>query len=234
VAKIKDNKSYMERILIDSLREHIGGEVVINGWVDVARFQGKMAFFDFRDRSGKVQGVVFGKPEVLEIAKDLKSEYVVVVTGKVNARPEKMINANVQNGDIEMEITGIEIISPAEAMPFDLGGDLNLDTLLDNRPLILRRERERAIFKIQHEILVAYRQFLTDNGFTEFQAPKLCAGTLEGSRSYIVPFRLNPGIFYSLAQSPQLYKQLLMVGVFERCFRFGRFVRDEATLGDCE
>jgi aspartyl-tRNA synthetase len=138
----------MERILIDSLREHIGSEVTINGWVDVARFQGKMAFFDFRDRSGKVQGVVFGKPEVLEIAKDLKSEYVVAVTGKVNARPEKMINANVQNGDIELEITGIEIISPAEAMPFDLDSDLNLDTLLDNRPLILRRERERAIFKV--------------------------------------------------------------------------------------
>lgn len=227
MAKIKDNKSYMERILIDSLRAHIGGEVVINGWVDVARLQGKMAFFDFRDRSGKVQGVVFGKPEVLEIAKELKPEYVVAVTGKVNARPEKMINANVQNGDIEMEITGIEIISPAEAMPFDLDGDLNLDTLLDNRPLILRRERERAIFKIQHEILVAYRQFLTDNGFTEFQAPKLVGGDAEGGAE-VFKVKYFKGVEASLATSPQLYKQI-MAGVFERVFAVGPTFRAEKS-----
>src|SRR3989338_8757694 len=101
----------MQRTLIGELKEHVGKEVTINGWVDVARNQGKMAFFDFRDRSGKVQGVVFGKPEVLEIAKTLKQEWVVAVTGKVNERPEKMVKADVLNGDIELEITGIDILS---------------------------------------------------------------------------------------------------------------------------
>ena len=147
----------MERTLIAELSAHKGQEVMIQGWVDVARLQGKMAFFDFRDRTGKVQGVVFGKPEVLEVANELKFSYVVAVTGLVNERPEKMRNDKVQNGDIELEITKIEILAAAEAMPFDLDSDLNLDTLLDYRPLTLRRERERAMFKIQSEILVGLR-----------------------------------------------------------------------------
>lgn len=217
----------MERILISSLPEHIGTEVKINGWVDVARLQGKMAFFDFRDRTGKVQGVVFGKPEILEIATELKPEYVVSVTGKVNARPEKMINHNVENGHIELEVTNIEILNPADPMPFDLDGDLNLDTLLDNRPLILRRERERAIFKVQHEILVAYRQFLIKNGFTEFQAPKLVGGDAEGGAE-VFKVKYFKGVEASLATSPQLYKQI-MAGVFERVFAVGPTFRAEKS-----
>ena len=217
----------MERVLIGALREQIGGEVTIKGWVDVSRFQGKMAFFDFRDRTGKVQGVVFGKPEVLEIAKDLKPEYVVGVTGKVNARPEKMVNANVQNGDIELEITGIEVINSAEAMPFDLDSDLNLDTLLDYRPLILRRERERAIFKVQHVIVNTYREFLIANGFTEFQAPKLVGGDAEGGAE-VFKVKYFKGVEASLATSPQLYKQI-MAGVFERVFAVGPTFRAEKS-----
>ena len=217
----------MERVLIGSLREQIGSEVIIKGWVDVARFQGKMAFFDFRDRTGKVQGVVFGKPEVLEIAKNLKPEYVVGVTGKVNSRPEKMVNTNVQNGDIELEITGIEVINPAEAMPFDLDSDLNLDTLLDYRPLILRRERERAIFKVQHVIVNAYREFLINNGFTEFQAPKLVGGDAEGGAE-VFKVKYFKGVEASLATSPQLYKQI-MAGVFERVFAVGPTFRAEKS-----
>ena len=217
----------MERVLIGALREQIGSEVTINGWVDVSRFQGKMAFFDFRDRTGKVQGVVFGKPEVLEIAKDLKPEYIVGVTGKVNARPEKMVNANVQNGDIELEITGIEVINSAEAMPFDLDSDLNLDTLLDYRPLILRRERERAIFKVQHVIVNTYREFLIANGFTEFQAPKLVGGDAEGGAE-VFKVKYFKGVEASLATSPQLYKQI-MAGVFERVFAVGPTFRAEKS-----
>jgi aspartyl-tRNA synthetase len=235
VAKIKDNKSYMERILIDSLRAHIGGEVVINGWVDVARFQGKMAFFDFRDRSGKVQGVVFGKPEVLEIAKDLKSEYVVAVTGKVNARPEKMINANVQNGDIELEITNIVILNETVVLPFPIGGDTRLideSVRLKYRYLDLKSERMQKNIRIRHTVQKFIRDYLTAENFVEVETPLLSAPTLEGSRSYIVPSRLNPGTFYSLPQSPQQYKQLLMVGGFERYFQFARCMRDEDTRGD--
>ncbi|MBP6881693.1 MAG: aspartate--tRNA(Asn) ligase [Candidatus Pacebacteria bacterium] len=217
----------MERILISELKTYIGQEVKIEGCVDVARLQGKMAFFDFRDRTSKVQGVVFGKPEVLEVATELKFGYVVAVIGKVNERPEKMRNDKVINGDIELEITGIEILSPAEAMPFDLDSDLNLDTLLDYRPLTLRRERERAIFKIQSEILIAYRSFLNGEGFTEFQAPKLVGGDAEGGAE-VFKVKYFKGVEASLATSPQLYKQI-MAGVFERVYAVGPTFRAEKS-----
>ena len=121
----------MNRTLISQLNKHIEEEVIINAFVDVARLQGKMAFFDFRDRSGKVQGVVFGKPEVLEIAKELKEESSVAITGVVNKRPEKMVNEKVENGDIELEITGIEVLNMSDAMPFDINDpELKLETVL--------------------------------------------------------------------------------------------------------
>lgn len=217
----------MERTLISELNTHIGKTVLINGSVDVARDQGKMAFFDFRDRTGLVQGVVFGKPEVLEVAKTLKPEFVIAVTGIVNARPEKMRKEGVQNGDIELEITNIAVISTASPMPFDMDSDLNLDTLLDNRPLTLRRKRERAIFKVQSEILVAYRAFLGGEGFTEFQAPKLVGGDAEGGAE-VFKVKYFKGVEASLATSPQLYKQI-MAGVFERVFAVGPTFRAEKS-----
>lgn len=217
----------MERTLIKDLKTTVGQEVLINCIVSVARQQGKMAFFDFRDRTGVIQGVVFGKPEVLEVAKELGVEYSVAVKGIVNARPEKMVNPNVQNGDIELEITGIEILNKSEALPFDFAADLSLDTLLDNRPLTLHRERERAIFKVQHEILAAYRSFLTSEGFTEFQAPKLVGGDAEGGAEVFKVEYFN-GKDAFLATSPQLYKQI-MVGVFERVFSVGTTFRAEKS-----
>lgn len=217
----------MERILIGSLCDHTGEEVLIKGSVAVARFQGKMAFFDFYDRTGTIQGVVFGKPEVLEIANELKTESAVAIKGIVNKRPEKMVNTNVQNGDIELEIIGIEILNLAEALPFDLDGELNLDTLLDYRPITLRRRKERAIFKVQHTILKAYRDFLTQEGFTEFQAPKLVGGDAEGGAEVFKVSYFNEKNAY-LATSPQLYKQI-MVGVFERVFSIGATFRAEKS-----
>jgi len=217
----------MERILIADLSAHLETEVLIRASVDVARQQGKMAFFDFRDRSGAVQGVVFGKPDVLEVAKELKQEYAVEVKGIVHKRPEKMVNANVQNGDIELEITGITIVNAAEPMPFDLDGDLNLDTLLDNRPLTLRRKRERAVFKVQATITKAWREYLDGEGFTEFQAPKLVGGDAEGgSEVFKVDYFDDKKAF--LATSPQLYKQM-MVGVFERVYTIGQMFRAERS-----
>lgn len=217
----------MERTLIKDLQSHVGSEVLIQSSVDVARNQGKVAFFDFRDRTGKVQGVVFGKPEVLEVAKELKQEWVISVTGKVNKRPENMINAKVENGDIELEITGIEILGRAEALPFDLEADFNLDTLLDYRPITLRREREKAIFKIQSEIVNAYGAFLRGQGFTEFQAPKLVGGDAEGGAEVFKVDYFNDTTAF-LATSPQLYKQI-MVGVFERVFTFATAFRAEKS-----
>ena len=217
----------MQRTLIAELGSHIGETVLINGSVAIARDQGKMAFFDFRDRTGLVQGVVFGKPEVLEVAKTLKPEFVIAVTGIVNSRPEKMRKEGVQNGDIELEITNIEVLSVAAPMPFDIDSELNLDTLLDNRPLTLRRNRERAIFKVQSEILVAYRTLLTGEGFTEFQAPKLVGGDAEGGAE-VFKVKYFKGVEASLATSPQLYKQI-MAGVFERVFAVGPTFRAEKS-----
>lgn len=217
----------MERILIKDLKQHVGNEIAIDAVVNVVRLQGKMAFFDFRDRSGLIQGVVFGKPETLEVAKTLTLESAVRVKGIVNQRPEKMVNSEVQNGDIELEITDIEVLNLAAVLPFDMNGEFSLDTLLDNRPLTLRRPRERAIFKIQHEIMNAYRNFLTAEGFTEFQAPKLVGGDAEGGAEV---FKVD--YFYGkkayLATSPQLYKQML-VGVFERVFTTGSMFRAEKS-----
>jgi nondiscriminating aspartyl-tRNA synthetase len=217
----------MERTLIKDLREHIDSEVTIMCVVDVMRLQGKMAFFDFCDRTGMIQGVVFGKPEVLETAKELGLEYSVAITGKVNKRPEKMINEKVDNGDIELEITDIEVLSKAEPLPFDLNGEFSLDALLDNRPLTLRRKRERAIFKVQHTILHTYRTFLESEGFVEFQAPKLVGGDAEGGAEvFKVEYFKDREAF--LATSPQLYKQI-MVGVFERVFATGPTFRAEKS-----
>ncbi|OGG61286.1 aspartate--tRNA(Asn) ligase [Candidatus Kaiserbacteria bacterium RIFCSPHIGHO2_02_FULL_49_34] len=217
----------MERTLIADLSARLEAEVMIQGSVAVARQQGKMAFFDFRDRSGAVQGVVFGKPEVLEVAKELKQEYVVEVRGIVHKRPEKMVNADVQNGDIELEITGLTVINAAESMPFDLEGEFNLDTLLDNRPLTLRRTRERAIFKVQATITKAWREYLDSEGFTEFQAPKLVGGDAEGgSEVFKVDYFDGKDAF--LSTSPQLYKQM-MVGVFERAYTIGQMFRAERS-----
>ncbi len=217
----------MERTLIKDLQAQIGQEVTINAVVDVVRLQGKMAFFDFRDRTSVIQGVVFGKPEVLEIAKGAGEESAVAVTGMVNQRPEKMVNNKVQNGDIELEITGIEILNKAEAMPFDMDAELGLEALLDNRPLTLRRPHERAIFKVQAEIIRAWREYLNQEGFTEFQAPKLVGGDAEGGAEVFKVEYFNDKEA-SLATSPQLYKQI-MVGVFERVFATGPTFRAEKS-----
>lgn len=215
----------MERILIKDLQSKVGTVVLINAWVDVARNQGKVAFFDFRDRSGKVQGVVFGKPEVLEIAKSLKAEYSVAITGMVNARPEKMVKEGVINGDIELEITAIEILNKSEALPFDLDDDLNIETEMDFRPLTLKRAKDQAIFKVQAEIVKAYSDYLTQIGCTEFQAPKLIGEDAEGTGEVFKTDYFKGRNAY-LATSPQLYKQIL-VGVFERVFTVGNVFRAE-------
>lgn len=217
----------MKRTLIGELSSHKGEEVTINGWINVARNQGKMAFFDIRDRSSIVQGVVFGKPEVLEIAKKLNEESSVTMTGIVNARPEKMVNEKIANGDIELEITSITILNISEAMPFDKNADLNIDTLLDYRPLTLRYPRQQAIFNIQATIVRGYGEYLRANGFTEFQAPKLVGGDAEGGAE-VFKVKYFKNVEASLATSPQLYKQI-MVGAFERVFSFATAFRAEKS-----
>jgi nondiscriminating aspartyl-tRNA synthetase len=217
----------MERTLIKDLRSHVGNEICINGVVDVARQQGKMAFFDFRDRSGIIQGVVFGKPEVLEVSKELSPEYSVAVQGIVNQRPEKMVNATMENGDIELEITGIEILNHSAPMPFDLDGELSLETVLDYRPLTLKMQRARDIFKVSATIVQEYRNALIGRDFTEFQAPALVGSDAEGGAEVFKVEYFN-GRTANLATSPQLYKEI-MTGAFERVFTIAKIFRAEKS-----
>lgn len=219
-----------ERTLIGELGAHAGETVNIRGWVDVRRDQGKLVFFDFRDRTGYVQGVVLpAKDEegeaLMAAAKEVRTEYVVSVTGIVNKRPEKNVQQGKTNGDIELEVKGLTILAEAQDRPFEPDTELNIDTYLDYLPYTLRSKRSRAIFKVQAEIARAYRAFLTSEGFTEFQAPKLIGDDAEGSGAvYEVPYFY--GKMAHLATSPQLYKQI-MVGALERVFAIGIVFRAE-------
>src|SRR3989344_5802161 len=160
-----------ERILIGELGNHIGKTVLISGWVDIRRDHGKLVFLDIRDRSGKVQSVCLpNHVEAVQVAQTLRPEWVVSIEGIVNERPEKM-RVEGLNGNIELEAVTITILSAAHELPFPKDEKVNLDTLLDNRPLTLRSERERAIFSVQATIVDAYRRSLQKQGFTEFQAP---------------------------------------------------------------
>src|SRR3989344_3792952 len=214
----------MERTLICDLAGKKGESVLIQGSVSVRRDQGKMVFFDFRDRSGSVQGVVLPKSEAIETAKEVRNEYVVSVTGMVNARPEKNIKADTQNGDIELEVTKIEIISKAE-IPFELGSEVNLDTYLDHMPFTLRSEKAKQIFKVQEAIIQGFRDGMRAQDFVEFQAPAIVGGDAEGgAAAFKVDYYYDQKAF--LATSPQIYKQM-MAGVFERVFTVCKIFRGE-------
>lgn len=209
--------------------------MTIKGWVHTDRFQGKMAFFDLRDFSGKVQGVVFGKPEVLEVAKTLRPEFVVAITGIVNERPEKMRKEGVLNGDIELEITGIAVLNTAETAPFEINKSTagkDEEVRLKHRDLDLRTERMQHNLRTRSEFVRRCRNFLLERDFCEIETPLLTESTPEGSRDFVVPSRHNPGNFYALPQSPQQYKQLLMNAGFERYVQIARAIRDEDLRAD--
>lgn len=215
----------MERTYIKDLKNHIGKEVTIAGWVDIRRDHGKLIFLDLRDMSGKVQMVALpNHAEAVESASKVRSEWVIEVRGMVNARPPKMVKEGVLNGELEIEMLDMKVLGKAQELPFELGTELNLDTYLDNLPLTLREEKTRAVFKVQAVIVHAFRNFLVSEGFTEFQAPKLIGEDAEGgANSFNVEYF---GHTAHLAQSPQLYKQI-MVGVFERVFSTGNVYRAE-------
>ena len=217
----------MQRTLITDLKSHVGETVLIKGWISVRRDQGKMVFFDIRDRSGVIQGVVLPKSEAIETAKNTNVESAVAITGLINKRPEKNIVAGKQNGDIELQIEAIQILAQSQALPFDLSAELHLDTYLDNLPLMLHTERTRAIFTVQAAILDAYRSSLRRRGFTEFIAPALVGGDAEGGAAvFKVDYFYDRSAF--LATSPQLYKQIV-TGGFERAFTIAKVFRAEKS-----
>ena len=225
----------MERTFIKDLKSKTGSEASISGWVDVRRDQGKMVFFDFRDGFGKVQCVVLPNSPAIALAKEIRPEWVLKIEGKVNARPEKNINAGILNGDIELEVLNIEVLNKSETPPFEI----NIDTMpvgeearMKYRYLDLRTERMQKNIRMRDKVITFFREYMHKNDFVEIETPMLMKGTPEGSREYIVPARLFPGHFYALPQSPQQFKQLSMVAGFERYFQIARCMRDEDTRGD--
>lgn len=226
----------MERTYINKLGEHLGEEVKIAGWVDVRRDHGKLIFIDLRDRSGKVQMVALpNHTEAHETASTIRPEWVVEVTGLVNKRPDKMVVADVLNGNLELEVTNIKVINEAITPPFAINEDtheINEDIRFKYRYLDLRSERMQKNIRLRDKIISFFREYMHTNDFVEIETPIMMKGTPEGSREYLVPSRQEPGKFYVLPQSPQQYKQLLMVAGFERYFQVARCFRDEDTRGD--
>ena len=218
------------RIYIKDLKDHTGKEVIIAGWVDVRRDQGKMVFFDMRDMTGKVQAVALpSHAEVIEKLKEIRLEWVLKINGLVNKRPEKNIKEGVLNGDIELEILNIEILSEAAPLPFDMslsGYNLELTAELDNRALVLRQPKIQAVFKVQETVIDSFREFMKKNMFFEFQAPAITPATAEGGAEV---FQIDYfGKKAYLTQSPQLYKQIVM-SAFERCFSVNKVFRAEPS-----
>ncbi len=220
----------MPRTLIKDLGTKVGEAAKIQGWVSVRRDQGKMVFFDFRDRSGSVQGVVLPSEELaMAVAKELRQEYVVTVSGLVNARPPKNVNPEVMNGNLELQVQAIEILAPAESLPFDMsesGYNLDLPTELDHRALTLRHPRNQAIFKVQAVIIDSFREFMKSQDFFEFQAPAIVPATAEGGAEVFKVDYFDKTAY--LSQSPQLYKQTVMTA-FERVFSVNKMFRAEPS-----
>lgn len=218
----------LKRVLVLDSVNSIGKEIVLEGWVRNIRPHGKIAFFDLRSGTGIVQ--IVGHENLASKISELGHEDVVKVTGLVKKREEKYINKNIPTGTIEIEAKALEILAKAEQMPFDMGGqdlDLELPTLLDNRSLTLRHPKVSAIFKVQETIVSSYRKTLKEKGFTEIFVPTLVSSATEGGAEvFSVDYYKHKAY---LAQSPQLYKQI-MVGVFERVFTIAHAYRAEPSV----
>lgn len=226
----------MERTTYAGLvdEKYLGQEVVLKGWVQRRRDLGNLIFVDLRDREGIVQ-LVFSQEfgaKALEIAENIRSEYVIEVEGKVVKRANA--NPNMKTGQIEVEVSKITVLNEAKTTPFDISDDINAsdDLRLQYRYLDLRRPEMLKALKIRNRITQAVHRYLDENNFLDIETPYLTRSTPEGARDYLVPSRVYPGHFYALPQSPQLFKQLLMGAGVDRYYQIARCFRDEDLRGD--
>lgn len=223
----------MKRINNNSINiKNLGEEVELYGWASKVRNLGGLVFIDLRDRSGIVQLVVNPENKFYDIASTIKSEYVIKAKGKVIERSNK--NPNMATGDIEIEVSDLEILNTSIDIPFPIANDITAleETRLKYRYLDIRRDEVKDKLITRSNIIKAFREYLYKNDFVEVETPVLCKSTPEGARDYLVPSRINNGSFYALPQSPQLFKQLLMVGGMEKYFQVAKCFRDEDLRAD--
>ena len=227
------------RILNSEIIDKVGEEVHLAGWVNTRRDHGKLIFIDLRDRSGISQLVFIPQNfsgDTFKIAESLRSEWVLQIKGRVKQRPKGMENKDMgEMGKYEIEVLEITAHNESKTPPFDIGTDgyeVNEEVRMKYRYLDLRRDRLARNMKIRSAFIDRARQFLFQKGFLEIETPLLTKSTPDGSRDFVVPSRLHPGKFFALPQSPQQYKQLLMVAGFERYFQIARCVRDEDLRAD--
>lgn len=218
----------MERTLAIDTISKVNQEVILKGWIDSIRDHGKITFVDLRDRSGVVQCVGQNLPKI-------SKESVVEIRGKVSKRPKNLVNKDIPTGEVEVQIGSLDVISYAKELPIPIDGDgydIDESHRLKYRYLDLRRRRMSQNIRLRSRVVNFIRNFLLERDFVEIETPILTKTTPEGARDFIVPSRLQPGKFYALPQSPQQYKQLLMVSGFERYFQIARCFRDEDPRAD--
>lgn len=216
-------------------KNNIGEEVVLAGWIDTVRDLGGITFIELRDKTGIFQIVADPQvnKDIHDIFQTLKSEYVVKVSGKVSERPKETYNPAVKTGEVEMYPTTIEILSKAELLPFQIGSEeVNEDLRLKYRYLDIRGEKMKNNLILRHKVVTAIREHLNSEDFVEVETPILIKTTPEGARDYLVPSRVQQNKFYALPQSPQIFKQLLMVGGMEKYYQIAKCFRDEDLRAD--
>lgn len=213
--------------------KYIGQNVTLCGWIHRRRDHGNLVFIDLRDKAGLTQVVFWGK-DLLERISNLKPEYVILVKGKVNRRPQGTENPKIPTGLIEVGVTEYEILGPAKTTPFEIAKDIDATEELrfTYRYLDLRRPGIAEKLILRHKVIKAMRDFVDSQGFIEIETPLLTKSTPEGARDYLVASRLNPGKFYALPQSPQLFKQILMISGIEKYFQIAKCLRDEDLRAD--
>ena len=243
ITKIQDMEKNKRTVTCGELRGKDNGKsIVLNGWVHRIREHGGISFINLRDRYGITQVVVDSNqyPQLAETAKSLRMEFCIAIKGTVRLRPDDMINNEMDTGEIEVEATEITVLSKSEVLPFmidEVNKDgtpviPNEDLRLKYRYLDLRTKRMQHHLALRSKVTLATRNFLYEKGFYELETPTFIKSTPEGARDYLVPSRLYPGKFYALPQSPQLYKQILMVSGFDKYFQIARCYRDEDARGD--
>jgi len=217
-------------------KEHKDQEVTLCGWVHRRRDHGKLIFIDIRDRYGITQVVFVPSvcPEAHTLAQQLGPEFVIRITGKVGVRPPKNVNADIVTGEIELAAGGLEIFNPSQVPVFEIDdeGEVSEDLRLTYRYLDLRRGKVLNALKVRHQLCSVIRNFLNQNDFLEIETPVLTKSTPEGARDFLVPSRFNPGKFFALPQSPQLFKQILMVSGIDKYYQIARCFRDEDLRAD--